>query len=102
MHITTVEVGLRVHSAALDSTIEGSNSLLITFLTQQDCPQRVVCLCPLWLMGHSLFQILQGGFRVILPCQESTQIKQGKSVIVVNDATVKGGSYYPLTVSPSP
>jgi hypothetical protein len=83
MRIATVEVGLWVCRTTLEGAIEGPDGFLIAFLTQQNSAPGIVRLCPIWGVVHDLVEALQGGFRVILTCQEAPQIIQGEGVVRV-------------------
>src|SRR5262249_32511600 len=83
MRIAAVEVGFWVCRTALEGAIEGSDGFLIAFLTQQNSTPGIVRLCPIWGMVYDLIEALQGGFRVILACQEAPQIAQGEDVVRV-------------------
>src|SRR5215813_4080111 len=83
MRIAAVEVGFWVCRTALEGAIESADGFLIAFLTQQNSASGIVRLCPIWGVVRDLVEALQGGFRVILACQEAPQIAQGEDVVRV-------------------
>src|SRR5215831_2354963 len=81
MRIAAVEVGFWVCRTAIEGAIEGSDGFLIAFLTQQNSAPGIVCLGPIWGVVHDLVEALQGGFRVILACQQAPQVAQGEDIV---------------------